>query len=241
MKSSERGFGHDVATLVRDNLWTIAIAVGLVVFLAILVSLLSDEISQLDTAAYWLFVIKLRREWLTPTMQGFSTLASPVGLLAMLIMVGAFAPGKRPGWCAATNLVLVVILNTLIKAIVQRPRPDGYRLVSEFGYSFPSGHSMVAMAFYGFLAWLVWKYERENLTRWFYTFVFAGLILMIGISRVYLGVHYASDVIAGLFVSLAWLAFFTKVIAPLFLPDERDFSLDSPTQLMRLEDLKLDD
>lgn len=227
-----------VRALIRENLWTVAIAVGVVVFVAILVNLLSDEIARLDSAAYWLFVVKLRREWLTPTMQGFSTLASPVGLGAMLVMVGAFAPGRRPGWCAATNLILVVILNTLIKNIVQRPRPDGFRLVSEWGYSFPSGHSMVAMAFYGFLAWLVWKYERDALSRWFYLIVFAGLILVIGISRVYLGVHYASDVIAGFFVSLAWLAFFTKVIAPLFLPDENDFTLDSPTQLMRLEDLQ---
>ncbi len=238
MARSAREIQRSARSLVRENLWTVAVAVGLLVFLAILVNLLSDEIARLDTAAYWLFVVKLRREWLTPTMQGFSTLASPVGLLAMLIMVGAFAPGKRPGWCAATNLVLVVILNTLIKNVVQRPRPDGFRLVSEWGYSFPSGHSMVAMAFYGFLAWLVWKYEREVLQRWFYVVVFAGLILMIGISRVYLGVHYASDVIAGFFVSLAWLAFFTKVIAPLFIPDEKDFSLDSPTQLMKLEDLQ---
>lgn len=238
MAHKGRELRRSAAQLLRDNLWTVAIAVGLVVFVAIMVNLLSDEIARLDSAAYWLFVVKLRREWLTPTMQGFSTLASPVGLLAMLVMVGAFAPGRRPGWCAATNLVLVVILNTLIKNVVQRPRPDGFRLVSEWGYSFPSGHSMVAMAFYGFLAWLVWKYEREALTRWFYTFVFAGLILAIGISRVYLGVHYASDVLAGLFVSLAWLAFFTKVIAPLFLPDEDHFTLDSPTQLMRLEDLQ---
>ena len=238
MARSAREIRRSARSLVRENLWTVAIAVGLLVFLAIMVNLLSDEIARLDAAAYWLFVVKLRREWLTPTMQGFSTLASPVGLLAMLIMVGAFAPGKRPGWCAATNLVLVVVLNTLLKNVVQRPRPDGFRLVSEWGYSFPSGHSMVAMAFYGFLAWLVWKYEREALSRWFYAVVFALLILMIGISRVYLGVHYASDVIAGFFVSLAWLAFFTKVIAPLFIPDEKDFSLDSPTQLMKLEDLQ---
>ena len=238
MAKTRGSLRRDMRRLIRENLWTLAIAVGLVVFVAIMVNLLSEEIARLDAAAYWLFVVKLRRDWLTPTMQGLSTLASPVGLLAMLVMVGAFAPGRRPGWCAATNLVLVVILNTLIKNIVQRPRPDGFRLVSEWGYSFPSGHSMVAMAFYGFLAWLVWKYERQTVTRWFYTVVFALFILAIGMSRIYLGVHYASDVIAGFFVSLAWLAFFTKIIAPLFLPDEDHFSLDSPTQLMRLEDLQ---
>lgn len=217
-----------IITLARNNVWTVFVALGVVAFIQILNHLFSAQVTRLDELAYNLLVVRLRSTWLTPTMEGLSTLASPVGLLAMLIMVGAFAPGKRPGWCAATNLVLVVILNTLLKNVIQRPRPDGFRLVSEVGYSFPSGHSMVAMAFYGFLAWLVWRYEHEELIRWFYTLIFSLLILAVGISRIYLGVHYASDVIAGFFVALAWLAFYTKVIAPLFLPDSRHFSLDAP-------------
>ena len=216
--------------LLRQNIWPIVAGIGLVAFTAILLNLFSTQIAELDNAAYWLFVLKLRADWLTPIMQGLSTLASPVGLLAMLVMVGAFAPGRRPGWAAATNLVLVVILNTLLKQIVQRPRPEGFRLISEVGYSFPSGHSMVAMAFYGFLAWLIWKYMHEPHVRWFYTVVFGLMILAIGASRIYLGVHYASDVVAGFFVAFAWLVFFTRVIAPVFLPDVNDLSLDNPEE-----------
>lgn len=227
--------GQRVRALIRQNRWPLIAGAGVVVFTAILTNLFSSQIARLDSAAYWIFVEKLRSDWMTPIMEGFSALASPVGLLAMLIMVGAFAPGRRPGWAAATNLVLVVILNTLLKNIVQRPRPEGFRLISEVGYSFPSGHSMVAVAFYGFLAWLIWKYMRDPLVRWFYTIVFGLLILAIGASRIYLGVHYASDVIAGFLVAFAWLVFFTKVLAPLFLPDVHDLSLDNPEEKPLLE------
>jgi undecaprenyl-diphosphatase len=122
--------------------------------------------------------------------------------------------------CAALNLVSVVLINQVLKYIVQRPRPDGFRLISEVGYSFPSGHSMVSMAFYGLCAWMVWTYERDRILRWLCCLSFASIVVVVGMSRVYLGVHYASDVIAGFCVSLAWLGVYTKIFCPLFMPEE---------------------
>lgn len=203
---------------VRQNRRTVVASVAALVFLALLEDVNEGSIMKLDTLAYTFFVVDLRTPWLTPVMEDFSALAAPVVICAMLLVVAAFAPGKRPGWCALANLVLVVLLNQLLKGIVQRPRPDGFRLISEAGYSFPSGHSMISMAFYGLLAWLVWHYERDRVLRWVFCLAFALVIVMVGVSRIYLGVHYASDVIAGFCVSLVWLAFYTKVIAPLFLP-----------------------
>ena len=112
--------------------------------------------------------------------------------------------------------VCVVVLNTVLKVIVQRPRPAGFRLISESGYSFPSGHSMVAMAFFGLLIWMVWRYHRRDVMRVVWCVCFGLVIAMVGISRIYLGVHYASDVLAGFCVSLIWLIFYTRVIAPAF-------------------------
>ncbi len=131
-------------------------------------------------------------------MESFSALATPVSLVVLLLAVAAFAPGKRPGMCCAVNLVLVVVINQVLKFIIQRPRPDGFRLATASGFSFPSGHSMVAMAFFGLLAWLVWKYEADRRLRRLYATGFALVIVMIGVSRIYLGVHYASDVLGRL-------------------------------------------
>ena len=79
---------------------------------------------------------------------------------------------------------------------------------------------MVSMAFYGLCAWMVWTYERDRIMRWACCIAYAFMIVAIGISRVYLGVHYATDVIAGFCVSIAWIALYTKVFCPLFLPEE---------------------
>jgi membrane-associated phospholipid phosphatase len=159
----------------------------------------------------------MRADWLTPYMEQFSSLASPVVLFVMCLVITAFAPGKQPGRCALLNLALTLVLNVLLKNLIQRPRPEGFRLIAETGYSFPSGHSMVSMAFYGLVLWMVWHYERDKVLRSVLCALFALTILMVGVSRIYLGVHYASDVVAGFAVSLLWLAFYTKTIVPLFM------------------------
>ena len=210
-----------IREILRDNLTYIVVAISAVVFLALLQDVRSDDILRLDATAYSFLVLKLRRPWLTIIMEGFSNLSSPIVMGGMFLMVIAFAPGRRPGMCAAINLVCVVGINQVLKYIVHRPRPDGFRLISEIGYSFPSGHSMVSMAFYGLCAWLVWTSERDRILRWFCCLSFGLIVLAVGMSRVYLGVHYASDVIAGFCVSLAWLAVYTKVVCPLFMPEER--------------------
>ena len=201
-----------------------------ILFLFVLMDVMGDDIAHLDSTAYVFFVLHLRRTWLTPIMQSFSGIASPVVLAVMILVVEAFAPGRRPGICAGINLVLSVGLCLVLKEIVQRERPaESIRLVSETGYSFPSGHSMVAMAFFGFLMWMVLHYEEDRIVKILCTLGFACVILLIGMSRVYLGVHYLSDVLAGFLVTVVWLGFFTRTIAPLLL-DERKPTVEVATE-----------
>lgn len=203
--------------LLRENRRVVIVAACAIVFLTLLEDVLEGDLIRLDEAAYVLIVEHLRAGWLTPIMESISALASPVILMVMLLLIVAFAPGRRPGACCALNLALVVVLNQVLKFIVQRPRPEGFRLTAETGFSFPSGHSMVAMAFFGLLIWMVWRYERDRAVRIGCSVALAVLIVAVGVSRIYLGVHYASDVVAGFCASLAWLAFYTRVVAPLFL------------------------
>ena len=208
--------------LLKKNKFLLVLGVATMLFLAVLMDVLGDDIAHVDSTAYVLFVLHLRRPWLTPIMQSFSGIASPVVLAVMLLVVEAFAPGRRPGFCAGINLVLSVGLCLVLKQLVQRARPDeSIRLVSETGYSFPSGHSMVAMAFFGFLMWMVLHYEKDRMVRTLCTIGFAAVILLIGLSRVYLGVHYLSDVLAGFCVTVVWLCFFCRVIAPLLLDEKK--------------------
>ena len=94
-----------------------------------------------------------------------------------------------------------------LKGFFQRSRPVlGAPILSETGYSFPSGHSTVSMCFYGVLIYLVLRHCKEPWARFILCFVLASLIVLIGLSRVYLGVHYPSDVIAGFCIGIAWLS-----------------------------------
>lgn len=205
--------------LLRDNRRVVLIATCACIFVGLLEDVLSGELMRLDYTAYWLIVEHMRADWLTPIMESFSALATPVTLLVLLLAVAAFAPGRRPGWCCAVNLGLVVALNQGLKYLIQRPRPEGFRLASASGFSFPSGHSMVAMAFFGLLAWFVWRYEKDRRQRVALLVAFGLVTVMVGLSRVYLGVHYASDVVAGFCLSLIWLSLYTRLAVPLFLGD----------------------
>lgn len=212
-----RSIGRRLGRLIVANKRIVILAACAIVFVALLEDVLEGDLSRIDSAAYALIVERLRADWLTPIMEAVSALATPVSLVVLLLVIVAFAPGKRPGACAAVNLVLVFLLNQTLKFAIQRPRPDGFQLAVEQGFSFPSGHSMVAMAFFGLLVWMVWRYEADRATRIGCAIAFSAVIVLVGVSRIYLGVHYASDVLAGFCVSLAWLAIYTRVAAPLFL------------------------
>lgn len=90
-----------------------------------------------------------------------------------------------------------VISNQLIKHIIMRPRPDVLKLIEQGGYSFPSGHSMIAIAVYGLLLYFVNVKIKNKYLKYGLSFLLVLLILSIGISRIYVGVHYASDVFGG--------------------------------------------
>ena len=78
------------------------------------------------------------------------------------------------------------------------------------------------MAFYGLLIWMVWRYEKDALVRRLGVIGFGLVIVLVGLSRIYLGVHYASDVLAGFCASIAWLGVYTKLLAPVFLAPRED-------------------
>jgi len=112
------------------------------------------------------------------------------------------------GLSICINLVVVTILNQLLKRLLQRPRPTEFRIIEETGYSFPSGHSMVSMAFYGYLIYLIYRFVKNKYLKWISIVLLSLLICLIGISRIYLGVHYTSDVLGGFLISISYLVIY---------------------------------
>ncbi|WP_226643738.1 phosphatase PAP2 family protein [Mesobacillus subterraneus] len=114
------------------------------------------------------------------------------------------------------------ILNRLLKLYFLRARPDFHRLIEIGGYSFPSGHAMNAFSFYSILAFLLWRHVPTRPGRIVVILFSSLMIFAIGISRIYLGVHYPSDIIGGFLASGLWVAaviwFFQRYIERLEIP-----------------------
>ncbi|MVB12769.1 PAP2 superfamily protein [Caprobacter fermentans] len=120
------------------------------------------------------------------------------------------------------NLFVSAGMNLLFKTFFHRTRPDILVLVHAGGYSFPSGHSMIGAAFYGYLIYLCVIFLKKPWKQLF-SALFMILILFIGLSRIYLGVHYASDVVGGFLAGFAWLA-----VLLLFINKKGAFTRENP-------------
>ncbi len=110
------------------------------------------------------------------------------------------------------NLMLTFVINEAFKFIFHRERPDILRLVDATGFSFPSGHSMTGLCFYGLILYLIVINTQVRWKKYVITLLFCVFIFSIGLSRIYLGVHYASDVLAGFSFGLAWLVAYIAII-----------------------------
>ena len=170
-----------------------------------------ELINTIDNNAYSL-ISNLHSSNMTGIMMFISFLGSAITLIILSIAFIFLFKNKRNSKFVISNLVIVFVLNKVLKFIVARPRPNVLRMVEESGYSFPSGHSMVSIGFYGFLIYLAYKKIKNKWIKCPLIIFLGLLIFLIGISRIYLGVHYATDVIGGFIIGFVYLAFFIKYL-----------------------------
>lgn len=168
-------------------------------------------INTLDNEIYNI-IIKTMSQSTTAVMMFASFLGSAITLITLAAGFIFLIENKKYPKLIVLNLILVFILNKILKIIIARPRPERLRLTLENGYSFPSGHSMVSFAFYGFLIYLINKNLKNKKIKYPLIFFIALLILFIGISRIYLGVHYVTDVVGGFIIGFIYLIIFIKMI-----------------------------
>lgn len=143
-------------------------------------------------------------------------------LIIITITLIIIIKNKKIKLIIALNLLIEHTLNTILKNTLRRPRPIDYRLIEETGYSFPSGHSMASMAFYGLLIYLIYKNIKNKYLKWSLIIFLGTLIVAIGASRIYLGVHYTSDVLAGFLISIAYLILYTSIVSKLIYTKEEN-------------------
>lgn len=145
----------------------------------------------------------------TSIMEAITFLGSVQFLLPANILVILFVLFIKKQQYDALKIFAITITGTavlfLLKFFLQRQRPLLPLVAKAHGYSFPSGHSFSSVVFYGMLAYIGYKNIKNDFLKWsliVFLFILAGLV---GFSRIYLKLHYASDVIAGFSLGVIWL------------------------------------
>lgn len=189
----------------------ILIPLGVLSLLFIILTILvcTNTIEPLDNAVSS-FIISIRSPELTNTMNIITNISGSYALIVFTTLFIILIKKKKYPLAITINLIAVFITSQLAKAIVERDRPLDM-LVSAPGYSYPSGHSMVGLAYFSFLSYLVIKYIPNKIVKIILPIVFTITILLVGFSRIYLGVHYLSDVLAGFLLGAIYLIIFINI------------------------------
>jgi undecaprenyl-diphosphatase len=167
---------------------------------------LAQETFSLDNAAS-AYLQQFSSPELTTVMWTISLMGNEVVWVFAAVLLALFSWQRR--WGSALTVVVILggeqLLNNVLKNLFQRTRPSpvvpGLFIAQQF--SFPSGHAMTAMAFYCYVGYLSFRYVRGT-WRILVVLILAILVILIGVSRIYLGVHYLSDVIAGYLAGFLW-------------------------------------
>jgi membrane-associated phospholipid phosphatase len=173
-----------------------------------------DELKRHKIEHFDTIIITFVQSWISPdltaVMKVITFFGSAQWITTCVIIVSLLLWLKKERLYAlffALTVSLGTEFNYLLKQIFERKRPDIQPLIHEKGFSFPSGHSMASFVLYGALAYLLFELLDSRPAKLFGTVVACLFILLIGTSRIYLGVHYPSDVIGGYAAAAIWLIF----------------------------------
>jgi len=213
-----RRFFRDVLHYRTDDLpYYLSILFALIIFVAAINGFvdLTEELAENNLEEFDRVVTKeviaWRNDGLTQVLIFITEVGDTTGYVVVIALLIAFFLIRRHNWKYMLQITAVLLLATLsnmaLKEFINRTRPTAEHLVTVSTLSYPSGHAMSAMAFYGFLIFLAMRYKINRILRICLISLLAILIFLIGISRIYLGVHFPSDVLAGFMGGLIWVAF----------------------------------
>ena len=208
----EKNKENIVLKFIADNKRIILFSISIFLFCLIVFFIFRENIDRFDNGIYE-FISKIINDGLTAFACVFTHCGSGIVIIPTCVLLFIFLKDKVMAHFIILNIGVGVALNLILKQIFLRPRPEILRLTKASGYSFPSGHSMVSMAFYGYLIYLICKNVKNKYLKWIAITALTIMIALIGFSRIYLGVHYASDVLAGFCFSIAYLIIYTTAIS----------------------------
>lgn len=187
-------------------------------FLIIMLFVIIKKDLVFDTNVYNFMKNNIINETLTSFVKVLTQFCGEITItcFAIILFIIFMFKNKKLSLAIALNIIGSVILNNVIKFIISRPRPLlENRLIHASGYSFPSGHAMNGIVFYGFLVYMIYKMIKNKALKYSLIILINILVFLVGLSRIYLGVHYASDVLAGYLFGFAYLIISISLIKKL--------------------------
>lgn len=186
--------------------------IGIPIFFIVIgmILIITGKILVIDN---WVYSLISHNRFLTSVLKGITNFGSTLYIIIICILLFLFYKPKKELGHLYGILIISTILNNIMKLLFHRPRPELMTLMgfaSENTFSFPSGHAMASMTFYGFLILMISKKEMNKNLKIALIFSLSLLIVMIGFSRIYLCVHYFSDVFIGFMTSITILYFYIK-------------------------------
>ena len=202
---------NKILKYIKDNRKIIILTISLILFTIITYAIFNNKINTIDQNIHS-YILNLRNDNLTSILITITNISSAYALIVLSILLLLIMKKKKLPLLISLNLIISFISNQIAKQIFTRPRPIGINLIEETGYSYPSGHAMISMAYFGFISYLIYKYVKNKLIKTILISSIFILIILIGFSRIYLGVHYLSDIIGGFLLSIAYLMIFINSI-----------------------------
>lgn len=187
--------------------WIICI-LSLIIFIFLSYLVITKKDLIIDTIIYN-FIKQFINDNLTSIVKFITFLGGATVVILITLITLIVLKNKKIGLFMGIDLIVITIFQHILKPLIGRARPVGINLVNETSLSFPSGHSLTAMAFYGYIIYLIYKSNLKY--KKLYMILLGILILLIGLSRIYLGVHYVTDVLGGFTFSLFYLIIFIEL------------------------------
>ena len=222
VREKEEIMKENIIKFIKNNWRWMLLFICLIGFLALAEEVFHQEIMNGDIVGYDIVSKLFKFNVSTPIAKFITNFGGAIFVISLTTILFFVIKDKKIGISIITNLGIVTILNQIIKFIMQRPRPTEFRIIEETGYSFPSGHSMVSLAFYGYLIYLIYKYINNKHLKRTLIIILSVLICIIGVSRIYLGVHYTSDVLGGFLISFAYLIIYIELVNKFVLEKNKD-------------------
>lgn len=179
----------------------------LVLFIINSILVINNKFTIIDDSVHN-FVMRFYSEMTTKFMKVFTFLGSTPFIILLCVLVFViliYKKQKEYAYKCGGILVISTLINNIVKVIVRRPRPE-YITVVENTFSYPSGHTMASVTLYGFLIYFILKSKISKTYKIIFSVILGIIPVLVGISRIYLGAHYFSDVFGGALLSIMLLS-----------------------------------